>query len=559
MNSRLRELTRGDLSVPGTHIGMTIILLLGMVLPVEGAPRNTAAEDTAFSVRRVENLLPHFEPAADRKIFYVDGWPFTILSAEIPWWDILYGDPHPNLTVYDYLYPAARSLGMNTLKVPIKWSMVEPSPGVYDFSYLDHVKRTAEQHGLKLVLGWFGHYASSDGTIYVDLKGDVFAPMDIIRDDKTYPRAIDADGVPHHNAASYEHDAIIKRETAAFSAFMEHLRKIDADTRTVLMVQIENEIAVFGWDRRNRKLWRDHSSEADRLFKEKGFTDDLRYSAWRLSTNWIRPLTNAGGEIYRIPLFLNFVGGKLAPWMVGGAPGEDVATYLENCPHISFVGVNSYPQPDCSLDEFRSILRGYRVGRNIPAITEMNSDRSPVAPRLAYVAIGEYGAPIVAPWALSTSTPGSFQPYVQPDGSLANGAFILRDCYTSLSKALPVIAYYAGTEKLKVFMASLPHHPFSDTTVVDGVKVRVAGEGDGQAIVIHPVPREVLLIGFRSHFWVYTDAAKWPDLQQIKIESVVWTDGGWREEGTANYIGIDQSERCVSVDIELPQAVRVRW
>ena len=70
----------------------------------------------------------------------------------------------------------------------------QPSEGVYDFFYIDHVKRMAEKHHLKLVLCWFGHYASGAGTIYANMAGDVFAPMYIIQDTARFPRAVDADG-----------------------------------------------------------------------------------------------------------------------------------------------------------------------------------------------------------------------------------------------------------------------------------------------------------------------------------------------------------------------------
>jgi hypothetical protein len=233
-------------------------------------------------------------------------------------------------------------MGLNALKVPVKWSMVEPEKGRFDFAYVDHVKRLAEENGLKLVLGWFGHYASGDGTIYRNLSGEVFAPMDIIEDDHAYPRAVDGDGLARHNVISYDHDEVIDREVQAFRAFMEHLREVDSETRTVLMVQVENEIAVFGSDRRNRKLWRDHSPASNRRFAERGFDDDLRYSTWSLSSRWIRRLTDAGHAAYPLPFFLNYVGGTIVDWMVGGAPGEDVATYLDNCPHVSFVGLNLY-------------------------------------------------------------------------------------------------------------------------------------------------------------------------------------------------------------------------
>ncbi len=532
--------------------------LLVLVVSIVWNTSVSAQEPSGLRIKPSQNLMPHFETVDGRKIFYVDGRPFTVLAVEIPWWDLAHGRYAEALQVYDYLYPAARAMGMNALKVPIKWAMVEPEKGIYDFSYIDHAKRTAEQHGLKLVLCWFGHYASSDGTIYINLTGDVFAPMDIILDEKTYPRAIDADGVAHHNAASYEHDAIVDREVAAFRAFMEHIKKVDAQTRTILMIQIENEIAVFGWDRQNRKYWRDHSPAANKLFAEKGFTDDLRYSAWRLSSNWIRRVTDAGGQVYPLPFFLNYVGGKLVDWMVGGAPGEDVATYLENCPFISFVGVNPYLPGESSVSDFRAVLNDYRVGRNIPAITETNSDNTPVAPRLAYIAIGEFGAPVFAPWALNTSTPTWYQPYVLEDGTLAHGAYALRDCYTSLTKALSQIAYFAGTDKLKVFMAHLPGQSFSGIKDVNGTKVKVGGEDNGQALIIHPEPSEFLIVGYRCHVTIYGEMFTWPALRELHIEKGSWVGDKWKKQGEP-YYGIDQSERSLNLELETPQAIRVWW
>src|SRR5215471_4100031 len=181
---------------------------------------------------------PHFEEANRRKVLYVEGLPFTVLAVEIPWWDLIRGRYRETEGAYDKLYPAARKLGLNALKVPIKWSMVEPEKGVYDFSYVDHAKSMAEKNGLKLVLNWFGHYASGDGTIYGNLTGEIYAPMYVIADEKTYPRAVDADGVAHHNAISYDYEPVLERETAAFRAFMRHLKQVDSEAHTVLMIQV---------------------------------------------------------------------------------------------------------------------------------------------------------------------------------------------------------------------------------------------------------------------------------------------------------------------------------
>jgi hypothetical protein len=394
--------------------------------------------------------------------------------------------------------------------------------------------------------------------------------MDIIRDDKTYPRAVDADGVAHHNVASYDYEPIIAREVTAFRALMQHIKEVDSQTHTIVMIQVENEIAVFGWDRKNPKLWRDHSAASNRRFADNGFTDDLKYSAWNLSRNWIRRLTDAGTEIYPIPFFLNFVGGKVADWMVGGAPGEDVEAYLKNCPNLSFIGVNSYFcadwQPDAScvresqatVEELREPLLRYSVGRNLPAITETNSEASPIAQRLAYLAIGEFGAPIFAPWALTVSYPGSYEPYVMPDGSLAHGAFALRDTYASLSKALSQISYYAGTHKQKVFLARSPGQRFSQTEEINGFKVTVTGANDGQVIVVHLSGREFLLVGYRASVAFEDAAFRWPALRSLHVENGYWADLTWIKDGEPAY-WVDQSKTSVSVELAAPQAVRVSW
>lgn len=516
------------------------------------------------------NPLPHFEEANGRKVLYVDGHPFTVLAVEIPWWDLIYGRYKQTETAYDKLYPAAAKLGLNALKVPIKWSMIESQQGVYDFSYVDHAKSMAEKSHLKLVLNWFGHYASGDGTIYGNLTGELYAPMYIVSDEKTYPRAVDADGIAHHNAISYDYEPIVDREIATFSAFMRHIKEVDSKTHTILMIQVENEIAVFGADRNNQKLWRDHSPAANHRFAEHHFTDDLKYSAWDLSYNWIRRITDAGAAEYPIPFFHNYVGGNVADWMVGGAPGEDVQTYLETCPHLSFVGVNSYfcaewrPDNSCAresqatVDELREPLLRYRVSRNLPAITEINSGSTPVTSRLAYIAVGEFGAPIYAPWALTVSYPEPYEPYILPDGTEANGAAALRDTYSSLTKALPQISYYATTDKLKVFMAQKPGQRFSETQEVNGVKVTVTGERNGQAIVMHASNHDFLVVGFRAGVSLSHPAFEWPAMKNVRVQRVHWTENHFENDGEPSY-GADQSNKTLSIDLEEPQAVRVTW
>jgi len=90
-----------------------------------------------------DNLAPHIETVDDRRILFVDGLPATVLTVEIPWKQSVFGRYRETMSGYDHLYPAARALELNALKVPIKWSQIEPAEGEYDFSYVDHVIDTA--------------------------------------------------------------------------------------------------------------------------------------------------------------------------------------------------------------------------------------------------------------------------------------------------------------------------------------------------------------------------------------------------------------------------------
>ncbi len=504
------------------------------------------------------NSAPHFEVMDGRKVLFVDGLPFTALSAETEWNELIHGKYAETMGVYDYTYPAAAKMQLNALKVPVKWSMVEPEEGRYDFAYVDHAKHMAEENHLKLILNWFGHYASGQGTAYRNFTGEVFAPMYIIKDEQRFPRAVDADGKPHPDALSFDYPAIIERETAALRAFLEHIRKVDSATHTVIMIQVENEIAVFGSDRRNPKMWRDHSPAAEKRFREKHFTDDLRYTAWDYAVNWLRPITEAGVKAYPLPFFVNFVGGKLADWMTGGAPGEDVATYLDNCPAIVFAGLNLYVSnpADYSADDFRMALDAYRIGRNLPSLTETNSGNSPLSPRHVFLAVGEYGSPLFAPWSLIVSYPERNQPYVARDGTIGNGAAALTEAYSCLRKALPPISYFGGTDQLKVFLADLPGARFSQTKVMRGVQVSVSGSDNGQAIVIRPSDNEVILVGYRCSATLKTGLLKWPAMEHMQVERGAWAGGEWQAQSSEP---VDQSRPQLKITLTDPDVVRIWW
>jgi hypothetical protein len=246
--------------------------------------------------------------------------------------------------------------------------------------------------------------------------------------------------------------------------------------------------------------------------------------------------------------------------VVGGAPGEDVATYMENIPALSFIGLNHYPtwgddRPapvSIPASLTRAELQRYKIGRNIPSLTETNSDNGPLAPRNVFISVGEFGSPLFAPWALGDSCPTEGEPYVQKDGTLANGAFALREAYTAIEKGRPVVAQFGGTDRTRVFLAEMPGYRFHSTQDLSGIPVTVTGVNNGQAIVIRPADREILIVGFRCRVRVQTGAGDHP----VNVQRGAWIADRWQEEP-----GLNSSVAAgdVQVSVTDPQAVRILW
>jgi hypothetical protein len=59
------------------------------------------------------------------------------------------------------ILPARARLHLNTIRMPVAWEQVEPKPGVFDFSLLDHWIGLARQQHLHLVLLWFGAWKNA--------------------------------------------------------------------------------------------------------------------------------------------------------------------------------------------------------------------------------------------------------------------------------------------------------------------------------------------------------------------------------------------------------------
>ena len=96
--------------------------------------------------------IPHLKATPDGKQLIVKGEPYLMLAGELQ---------NSSLTSAEFMaevWPKMVETNVNTLLGCVTWEMIEPREGEFDFSVLDKVVLGAREHGLHLVLLWFGSF-----------------------------------------------------------------------------------------------------------------------------------------------------------------------------------------------------------------------------------------------------------------------------------------------------------------------------------------------------------------------------------------------------------------
>jgi beta-galactosidase GanA len=187
--------------------------------------------------------IPHLEHAAGSVQLYVDGRPMLICGGELG---------NSSASDMGYLRPLwskFTDMHLNTLVAPVYWDLLEPREGQFDFSLVDSLMNEARLHQLKLVLLWFGTWKNSMSC---------YAPAWVKTDESRFPRARSAAGRPEEIVTPFSAN-VLNADKKAFASLLQHLKETDMHWRTVLMVQVENEIGML-------PEARDHSPQADAVF-----------------------------------------------------------------------------------------------------------------------------------------------------------------------------------------------------------------------------------------------------------------------------------------------------
>lgn len=230
----------------------------------------------------------------------VEGRPYLILGGQIH-----------NSSAWPSQLPqvwkSLTDLHANTVEAPVYWEQMEAQPGQFNFANVDQLVKGAREHNLHLVLLWFGTW--KNGNMH-------YVPEWVKTDPKRFPRVINANGEPI-DVLSANSRANLEADKTAFVALMRHLKALDSDEHTVLLVQVENESGIIG-------SARDFSPDANAAFagrvpadllaavhKEPGTWSqvfgseaDEMFQAYH-QARYVNEIAAAGKTEFAIPVYIN--------------------------------------------------------------------------------------------------------------------------------------------------------------------------------------------------------------------------------------------------------------
>ena len=149
----------------------------------------------------------------------VDGQPFLARAGE------LHNSSATSRAYMTPLWPKLAQMNINTTLAAVPWAMIEPQEGKFDFTNVDDLITDARANNQRLVLLWFGSW--KNGLSH-------YPPLWVKRDTKRFPRVLTRTGAVE--VLTPLSDANCDADCQAFAALMRHVKAIDGDRHTVLMI-----------------------------------------------------------------------------------------------------------------------------------------------------------------------------------------------------------------------------------------------------------------------------------------------------------------------------------
>jgi beta-galactosidase GanA len=359
--------------------------------------------------------IPHLEKQGSAQQLIVDGRPFLVIGGE------LHNSSSSSLEYMTPIWKRMLDLNFNTVLAGVSWELIEPEEGRFDFRLVDGLIDGARRNNLRLVLLWFGSWKNGMSS---------YIPLWVKKDYKRFAR-VELSGGRTVEVLSTLCRANWEGDARAFAALMRHLRDVDGNGHTVVMIQVENEVGVLR-DSRDRseaanqafgqavpqalmdglakskdnlypdfhKHWESTGFRAsgtwEQVFGAGPATDEI-FMAWNYA-NYIEKVVEAGKAQYPLPMFVNTwlstAEGKPGSWPTGGPEPHVLDVWRAGAPRLDFFS------PDIYQPNFAEWCRRYTHSGNPLFIPEMRGTED--GARNVFFAFGMHDAIGTSPFAVDS-------------------------------------------------------------------------------------------------------------------------------------------------------------
>jgi hypothetical protein len=414
--------------------------------------------------------IPHLEKQGTAARLVVNGKPMLLIAGE------LHNSTAGGLKTMKPVWKKMAEKNLNTVIATVSWELVEPEEGKFDFSLVDSMISGAREANLKLVIIWFASWKNASS---------VYIPSWVKRDYIKYPRVKDEQGKPLEILSTFG-KASMESDAAAFAALMRHIREVDSQQQTVVMMQVENEVGVLdhlgetpGNARRDFsdaanatynspvpkelieylvknkeslfpeliKVWTENGSKTsgswEEVFGRSKFKPDAKdwkfysyyteelFMAWNYG-KYIGRVAEAGKQEYPLPMYVNaWLKQPFSYWPgrypSGGPLPQVIDIWRAAAPSIDFIA------PDIYTEEFVWACQEYTRSNNPLFIPEIQSGKL-AGPRALY-AFGEFSSGCFSPFGIDNPRFAENDP--------------LDETYAVLQKMSPVILENQGKGTMK--------------------------------------------------------------------------------------------------------------
>lgn len=363
---------------------------------------------------------PHIEIQNGQKVLYVKEQPFIMISGEV------HNSSSSSAEFMEPIWQKAKALQLNSLLLPVTWEMIEPVEGSFDFVNVDALIRQARQYDMKIGFLWFGAWKNAQcyyAPAWVKQDLSRFRRAQVVKG-KNFAKLESFYGMPYSTLSAFCEETR-EADAKAFAALMHHIREMDEEEQTVVLVQVENETGIMG-------CAREHSDEADARFGEAVPEKLMRYlkdheqelgafvkenfapaapsgSTWSevfgdgaeeiftayYTADYVNAIAKAGKEVYPLPMSVNcWLDKGQAPgrYPVGGPTAKVMDLWLCAAPKIDAIA------PDIYVPDFDGVVAKYHTKGN-PLFIAETATHSYAGVREIY-SIGRHHAMCYAPFGI---------------------------------------------------------------------------------------------------------------------------------------------------------------